>query len=184
MLWDVVCPLAVTLQQFLGLLAQGSRYKGWGTTLADETHPGECHSRCVSILFHKPVEKHVGARACLPPWGSLLTLRTCTKPQRGDILGPLAPDCAFPVCELAPKEQHWEQTGLRVHSVGGCVRLGRVAEGSCVERSKASLFAAAVLFLASGIGAALLGDRRPFLLGLPAFILPIYSCCLCSRGSH
>lgn len=163
--------LAVAPQQFWGLLAQGSRYRGRGTTLGDETHPGECHSPCVSILFHNPVEKRVGVRPCLPG-GLLPTPRTCTKSQGRNMPGSLAPNCSFPGRE-SPEEQHWGQNGLREHSMGGCVQAGRAAEGSCVEQSKASLFATAVLFSASGIGAGLLGERRPFFAGA-ACVHPAY----------
>ena len=121
----------------LGVAGTGEQVQRLGTTLGDETHPGECHSMCVSILFHNSIEKPVGARGCLPG-GLLLAPRTHTKPQSGDTLGPLTLNCPFPVHELALKEQRaeWAQGAW-------CGRLRPPGEGSrrelCGEEQSISL---------------------------------------------
>lgn len=84
MLWGAGCLLAVAPQQPRGLLAQGSRYKGWGLLWGMKLTLGN-----VSIPFHNPVERHVGGRACLPGV-SCPPQRPMLSPRAGTSLGHLS----------------------------------------------------------------------------------------------
>jgi len=135
-----------------GWLAPGSRDKGWGLLWGMELTLGN-----ISVPFHNSTEKRVGVRACLTR-GLLPTPRTRAEPQ--------SPESPFPCAWAGPEGAAQGAEGARdTRCAGGCSCPRRVAEGRCRERRKASLLAASVLFSASAIGAAPLGDWRLFCWG-------------------